>query len=242
MRQYYLRKACYYQCVVSLDIFCFSGISFGLLYVSAMLVLSEYFKHRLALATGLAICGTGIGTVSFAPLTRWLLDNYGWRGTLAIHAAISLHCLACCALFRPVKRKKIIKQRHNILSKENLMMYVHVLKNPMFPLLLIGSILSSMAYFTCYIFLPDLVQQAGHSAQKGALAISAIGISQTISRGGLSWIGDVSCFDTLLVFVVIGIITGISVLMMPLFQPYVLIISAVVVYGLACGEYRDHRY
>ena len=112
---------------------------------------------------------------------------------MTIHAAISLHCVACCALFRPVRRSVKNEKKTKIFSKAYLMMYVSFLKNPMFLLVLASSILASMSYLTCYIFLPDMIQQSGYSAQQGALAISAIGISQTISRGGLSWIGNVSC-------------------------------------------------
>ena len=64
------------------------GIGFGLVYVPAVIVVGFYFEKKRALATGIAVCGSGIGTFVIAPLTSWLLDEYGWKGTLLIHVII----------------------------------------------------------------------------------------------------------------------------------------------------------
>lgn len=66
------------------------GIGFGLVYVPAVVAVGFYFEKRRALATGIAVCGSGIGTFVLAPLTTWLLENYGWRGTILIFVSISL--------------------------------------------------------------------------------------------------------------------------------------------------------
>lgn len=71
------------------------GIGFGLVYVPAVVAVGFYFEKRRALATGIAVCGSGIGTFVLAPLTTWLLEQYGWRGTLLIFVNTSfvIHCL-----------------------------------------------------------------------------------------------------------------------------------------------------
>ena len=61
------------------------GIGMGLVYVPAVIAVGFYFEKRRALATGIAVCGSGIGTFVLAPFTTWLLGYYGWRGTLLIH-------------------------------------------------------------------------------------------------------------------------------------------------------------
>jgi MFS transporter, MCT family, solute carrier family 16 (monocarboxylic acid transporters), member 14 len=58
------------------------GIGFGLVYVPAVVAVGYYFDKRRALATGIAVCGSGVGTFVIAPLTTWLLEQYGWRGTI----------------------------------------------------------------------------------------------------------------------------------------------------------------
>src|SRR5271170_7524388 len=61
-----------------------------------------YFEKRRAFATGLAVCGAGIGTFIFSPLTNYLLEEYSWRGTFLIYAGVLLNCCVCGALFRPL--------------------------------------------------------------------------------------------------------------------------------------------
>lgn len=61
-----------------------------------------YFEKYRSLATGIAVCGSGLGTFIFAPFTEYLITEYGWRGALLIIAAIVLNCMILGALFRPV--------------------------------------------------------------------------------------------------------------------------------------------
>ena len=78
------------------------GAGFSVCYVTSVLTVAYYFDKRRALATGLAVCGTGIGTFTFAPLIEFLSSLYGWRGTFLIIGAIALNICVCGALFRPL--------------------------------------------------------------------------------------------------------------------------------------------
>ena len=78
------------------------GASFSVCYVTSVLTVAYYFDKRRALATGLSLCGTGIGTFTFAPVCEILIGMYGWRGTFLIMGAVSLHICVCGALFRPL--------------------------------------------------------------------------------------------------------------------------------------------
>lgn len=71
-------------------------------YLPAIVAVSFWFEKKRSLATGLAVCGSGIGTFLFAPLTQVLLTEYGWKGTVLVESAILLNCILCGALFRPV--------------------------------------------------------------------------------------------------------------------------------------------
>ena len=82
--------------------FLFPGVGLGMAYLPAIVAVSFWFEKKRSLATGLAVCGSGIGTFLFAPLTQVLLNEYGWKGTVLIESAILLNCILCGALFRPV--------------------------------------------------------------------------------------------------------------------------------------------
>lgn len=59
------------------------GVAFGLVWTPAVVAVS-YFENRRSLATGVVMCGSGMGTFVFAPFIYWLLENYALRGTFLI--------------------------------------------------------------------------------------------------------------------------------------------------------------
>lgn len=82
-----------------------SGLGFGLIYLPAIVSVTQYFEKKRAFATGLAVCGSGVGTFIFAPLTKWLIDSYTWKGAILIEAGLIFNCVICGALFRPLFNK-----------------------------------------------------------------------------------------------------------------------------------------
>lgn len=81
----------------------FTGLAMSMGYVTSVVMVAFYFEDRRALATGLAVCGSGIGTFVFAPLTEYLIQIYGWRGTMIIWSGIILNLVVCGALLRPLQ-------------------------------------------------------------------------------------------------------------------------------------------
>ena len=76
------------------------------MYLPSIIIVGFYFDSHRALATGLAVCGSGVGMFVFAPLADWLLTHYGWQGANWVIAAIILNGVALGALFRPLTRTR----------------------------------------------------------------------------------------------------------------------------------------
>ncbi len=55
------------------------GLGIGLAYTPAVGAVQPWFEHRRGLATGIALSGIGIGTLSAAPFAAWLIHIAGWR-------------------------------------------------------------------------------------------------------------------------------------------------------------------
>lgn len=72
------------------------------MYLPAIVSVSHYFDKKRSFATGIAVCGSGIGTFIFAPVSKLLVDEYTWKGAVLIEAGIILNCILCGALFRPL--------------------------------------------------------------------------------------------------------------------------------------------
>ncbi|XP_077989402.1 monocarboxylate transporter 13-like [Glandiceps talaboti] len=85
---------------ISLGIF--AGSSFGLVLMPTMVSLGRYFKKRYVIASSLSLSGQGVGAFVMPPLCQFLLDHYGWRGTLMVFASISANMCVCAALLRPI--------------------------------------------------------------------------------------------------------------------------------------------
>jgi len=83
-----------------------SGFGLALCYVTAVVIVAYYFEKRRSLATGLSVCGSGIGTFLFAPLTTFLVTEFGWRGTTLILAGLFLNMAVCGALMRDLEWTK----------------------------------------------------------------------------------------------------------------------------------------
>lgn len=83
------------------------GIGAGLIYVPAVITTGFYFERWRALATGIAVCGSGIGAFLLAPITDILVKNFGWRGALLFQAGMLLNCAIFGAMFRPLKPTRI---------------------------------------------------------------------------------------------------------------------------------------
>ena len=61
------------------------------MYVPAVIAVGFYFERWRALATGIGVCGSGIGTFVLAPLVAMMIPTYGWRGTVLILAGDLSH-------------------------------------------------------------------------------------------------------------------------------------------------------
>lgn len=83
------------------------GLGFSLMYAPSIIMVTQYFDDRRALATGIAVCGAGIGTFLFSAFTSHLIEEFSWRGTFLIYAGFVLNCAVCGALFRPLPLRPV---------------------------------------------------------------------------------------------------------------------------------------
>ncbi|XP_008213655.1 uncharacterized protein LOC100123202 isoform X1 [Nasonia vitripennis] len=80
-----------------------AGFGLSLCFVAAVVIVAYYFDKRRSFATGLSVCGSGIGTFIFPPLIQMLIDEYTWRGTTLILAGLFLNLAVCGCLMRDLE-------------------------------------------------------------------------------------------------------------------------------------------
>ena len=61
------------------------GFGCGMIYLPSIVSVGYYFEKRRALATGIAVCGSGVGCFTFAPLANFLLEVNNYPKMLYFH-------------------------------------------------------------------------------------------------------------------------------------------------------------
>lgn len=81
------------------------GIGFGFMYLPSIVILSTYFAKKRSVATGIAVCGSGIGTVIFSQLNEPMFKYFEKSEKLFMFylAAIAICGAAFSFLFAPLK-------------------------------------------------------------------------------------------------------------------------------------------
>ncbi|KAL6111849.1 uncharacterized protein ACO6RY_08735 [Pungitius sinensis] len=71
---------------------------------ASLTIISKYFLVKRPLANGLAMAGSPVFLCILAPVNQFLLQMFGWRGSLLILGGLMLNCCVAGALMRPVAR------------------------------------------------------------------------------------------------------------------------------------------
>ncbi|XP_041358319.1 monocarboxylate transporter 12-B-like [Gigantopelta aegis] len=79
-----------------------SGLGLGLIYTPSIVVVNFFFREKRTFVNGIILSATGIGIFLSPLLCRHLLDNFSWRETMVILAAISAQMIPMGAIMIPV--------------------------------------------------------------------------------------------------------------------------------------------
>ncbi|XP_029465699.1 monocarboxylate transporter 12 isoform X2 [Rhinatrema bivittatum] len=95
-----------------------TGLGFALCYTPAIAMVGKYFQKRKALAYGIAMSGSGIGTFILAPVVQLLIEEYSWRGALLLLGGFALNLCVCGALMRPITLKEELIDSPRLLKQD----------------------------------------------------------------------------------------------------------------------------
>lgn len=78
------------------------GIGFGMVYLPSVVIVNQYFEKKRALAMGITVCGSGIGTTVFSQVFPNILKlcKNSWRSFLVCVAFITLSLVICGLCYR----------------------------------------------------------------------------------------------------------------------------------------------
>jgi len=211
------------------------GLGLGIIYLPRLDCITQYFDKKRPFVTGIAICGSGIGTFIMAPLTDVLLNTYDWKICLVILGGL---CFVNCIfglMFKPLPKcqdedsigcerlgdtnsETLLKAEDDQGShKETFREMMLLLRDWAFMLFAVSNFLTSLGYPIPYTFVPDNALRLGLTETQGSYLVGLIGISNTIARvvlGALSQkLNRLFLYNTCLV------ICGLTMAVSNFFQP-----------------------
>jgi MFS family permease len=90
---------CFFIRILFLTKFCISGLGFGMIYLPSIVSVGYYFEKKRAMATGIAVCGSGIGTFIFSPSISTAVRFgffFGSKGRINIAHTAQLRMMPAC--------------------------------------------------------------------------------------------------------------------------------------------------
>ena len=112
MKQYDLLKVLF----VTLGIL--TGVGVGLSTTPGVILTARYFEKRRGVANAFCLSGTAAGSFTLPFLIEFLLQTYGFRGTMLVLGACMLHILVSAALYRPLAVHVLIIRNKQLRAKQ----------------------------------------------------------------------------------------------------------------------------
>lgn len=132
-----------------------------------------FVRHRTA-ALGLAVAGIGLGTLVANPLAAALIDATSWRTTFVVFAVAGALLLVGCAV--------VVAPGPGAISAASPRSLVELMRRRDFALLYGSMMLTSLALFVPFVFLPSYAEDGGTSDVAAAALVGLIGGASVVGR------------------------------------------------------------
>ncbi|XP_011918509.1 PREDICTED: monocarboxylate transporter 12 isoform X2 [Cercocebus atys] len=241
------------------------GLGFALCYSPAIAMVGKYFNRRKALAYGIAMSGSGIGTFILAPVVQLLIEQFSWRGALLILGGFVLNLCVCGALMRPITLKEdhtTPEENHvcrtqkedfkrvspySSLTKEwaqtclccCLQQEYSFLLMSDFVVLAISVLFMAYGCSPLFVYLVPYALSVGVSHQQAAFLMSILGVIDIIGNITFGWLTDRRClknYQYVCYLFAVGM-DGLCYLCLPMLQSLPLLVPFSCTFGYFDGAY-----
>uniref|UniRef100_A0A671Q3P3 Monocarboxylate transporter 12-like n=1 Tax=Sinocyclocheilus anshuiensis TaxID=1608454 RepID=A0A671Q3P3_9TELE len=231
-----------------------TGVGFALSYTPAIAMVGSYFSERKALAYGIAMSGSGIGTFILAPAVQLLIELFSWRGALLILGGLVSHMCVCGALMRPLEGQSGRQKEMDLEESkpkcsdtdisvpalvQSVLREYSFLLIPDFLLMLVSFLFLAYGCSVPFVYLVPYSLSAGVSPQQAALLMSILGVSGIVGTITFGWIADRKClrpYRVVSYMLAVGS-EGLSCLFLPLLNGFSLLVPFSLIYGCFDGAY-----
>lgn len=158
------------------------GLGGACCYVPMVSVVGGWFARWRNTALGISVAGIGCGTLAMAPMAAVLIERYGWREAYVILGVASALILVICALVVEAPPIHLHAAPRPRLSA--------AVRTPNFAMLWTASLLSSIAIYVPFVYLPEFAHDQGVSRVAAATLVGIIGGASVVGRMVLGVVAD----------------------------------------------------
>ncbi|XP_060067081.1 monocarboxylate transporter 12-like [Ylistrum balloti] len=229
-----------------------AGFGCGFVFAPCTTIVSFYFKKRQALANGIVISGSGLGSFIFPYFYRFIIDQFGLQGALLIISGVSLNVCVGGAFLRQPHQLIKIKHSTDKLNKETtdlncqdnnksiekplkpkskFLIDFTLFKIPRFSVYVAAFTVNIIGYAGNFSAFPAHVKSLGFGEQKVAIALSMIGATEMFARIFFGWFADKKIFEKRTIVIFSAAVSGVSAILIPFMRNF----PAMVIYGCIVG-------
>jgi MFS family permease len=152
------------------------GIGVAFTYIPMLAIVGGWFERHRTAALGIAVSGIGAGTLIVAPAAAALIARVGWRESYVIMGVAAASIIVICAFISAPPPSRLAIGRFYVTS---------ALRSSKFILLYISSMLSTVAIYFPFVYLPEFAHNHGASEVAAATLVGLIGAASIAGRLGL---------------------------------------------------------
>nr|XP_057939080.1 monocarboxylate transporter 2-like [Doryrhamphus excisus] len=233
-----------------------AGCGLALNLNASLTIISKYFLAKRPLANGLAMAGSPVFLCFLAPLNQYLLDKFGWRGSLLILGALMLNCCVAGALMRPVGsctpsaalQKKAKEQwddcttnteprKQSCVSRAKKFLDLSFFKDRGFIIYLLGNVMFIFGAYAPIMFLSAHAVRQGVDQYSAAYLLSIMGLVDMFVRPGTGLIANSKWIRPRVQFFFsfAMVFNGTCHLLCPLIKSYAFLVVYAVFFGVGFG-------
>ena len=172
------------------------GFGFGMIYLPAVVIVGYYFESKRSLATGIAVCGSGMGSLALPPLANYIMSYFGsWTSVVLAFGLLCFSCTGFGCLMKPLNLEEendddekndnnkkgtstILESNQEVdvksITSTKDMFNWKLLTNPNLILLCLCHGLGNLGTFVPYFFLPNMANLRGITKENSDYLLSII--------------------------------------------------------------------
>ncbi|XP_078379334.1 monocarboxylate transporter 10-like [Oculina patagonica] len=214
------------------------GMGASLVYFADLLILTKYFKARLAFANGIMALGGAIGGSVLSPTMQQLFIHVGLASMFRVLSGAFLILSGFALVYRP--RRSVFPQSGDVTEaqKEKKRLFdCEILRNKAFLMWIAVIFIFMLGYMVPFVHLVRLAEDIGIDKTRASLLLTFVTVGSGFGRVIFGRISDIRRLNRVYIAQIAFLVVGLSNFVVPLTESYAVLAVAAFIFGLFGGCY-----